>query len=138
MEEFEKMAQLEFEDMEPVAEGETTDDVIEIQRSTEDPDEPSNRPPRRRRRRNQSPQRPRLLRLPPGAGRNRDCPQWLNQQRPEANEPELIDALGTTPEARIEDPIGDVADGEAGTALDPQSSIGAEKEAEIAAVENGP
>jgi 23S rRNA pseudouridine2605 synthase len=58
-----------------------------------------------------------------------------NQQRPEANEPELIDALGTTPEARIEDPIGDVTDGEAGTALDPQSSIGAEKEAEIAAVE---
>ena len=41
MEEFEKMAQLEFEDMEPVAEGETTDDVIEIPEVDEDPDEPS-------------------------------------------------------------------------------------------------
>jgi segregation and condensation protein B len=40
MEEFEKMAQLEFEDMEPVAEGEATDDVNEIPEVDEDPDEP--------------------------------------------------------------------------------------------------
>jgi segregation and condensation protein B len=41
MEEFEKMAQLEFEDMEPAAEGETTDDVIEIPEVDDDPDEPA-------------------------------------------------------------------------------------------------
>jgi 23S rRNA pseudouridine2605 synthase len=51
--------------------------------------------------------------------------------QPEPNEPELIDALETS----IEDPIGDVTDGEAAAALDPQALIGAEKEAEIAAVE---
>ena len=54
-----------------------------------------------------------------------------DEQRPAANESELIDALETS----IEDPIGDVTDGESATALDPQTSIGAEKEAEIAAVE---
>jgi segregation and condensation protein B len=41
MEEFEKMAQLEFEDMEPAAEGETGDEVIEIPEVDEDPDEPA-------------------------------------------------------------------------------------------------
>jgi segregation and condensation protein B len=41
MEEFEKMAQLEFEDMDPLAQGETTDDVIEIPEVDEDPDEPA-------------------------------------------------------------------------------------------------
>jgi 23S rRNA pseudouridine2605 synthase len=54
-----------------------------------------------------------------------------DKQRPEANEPELIDALETS----IEDPIGDVTDGEGATALDPQTSIAVEKEAEIASVE---
>jgi 23S rRNA pseudouridine2605 synthase len=47
------------------------------------------------------------------------------------NEPALIDALETS----IEDPIGDVTDGEGATALDPQTSISVEKEAEIASVE---
>jgi segregation and condensation protein B len=41
MEEFEKMAQLEFEDMEPVAEGESTDDVNQVPEVDEDPDEPA-------------------------------------------------------------------------------------------------
>jgi 23S rRNA pseudouridine2605 synthase len=54
-----------------------------------------------------------------------------DQQRPDATKPDLIDAL----ENEIEDPIGDLTDGEAATALDPQTSIGAEKEAEIELVE---
>jgi segregation and condensation protein B len=41
MEEFEKMAQLEFEDMEPVTGGEATDDVNEVPEVDEDPDEPA-------------------------------------------------------------------------------------------------
>jgi segregation and condensation protein B len=41
MEEFEKMAQLEFEDMEPVAEGEATEDVNQVPEVDEDPDEPA-------------------------------------------------------------------------------------------------
>src|SRR6202453_2046079 len=40
MEEFEKMAQLEFEDMEPVAEGEATDAVNDLPEVDEDLDEP--------------------------------------------------------------------------------------------------
>src|SRR5580658_5572164 len=40
MEEFEKLAELEFEEAEPVAEGEATDDVNEIPEVDEDPDEP--------------------------------------------------------------------------------------------------
>jgi|HubBroStandDraft_5_1064220.scaffolds.fasta_scaffold00589_8 segregation and condensation protein B len=40
MDEFEKMAQLEFEDMEPVAEGEATEPVIEGPEIDDDPDAP--------------------------------------------------------------------------------------------------
>jgi segregation and condensation protein B len=43
MDEFEKMAQLEFEDMEPVAEGESTDDLNEVPEVDEDLDEPTER-----------------------------------------------------------------------------------------------
>jgi 23S rRNA pseudouridine2605 synthase len=50
---------------------------------------------------------------------------------PEVNEHALIDALETS----TEDPIGDLSDGEGAKSLDPQSSISAEKEAEISAVE---
>jgi segregation and condensation protein B len=42
MDEFEKMAQLEFEDMEPVAEGEASEASIEGPEVDEDPDEPEN------------------------------------------------------------------------------------------------
>jgi 23S rRNA pseudouridine2605 synthase len=59
-----------------------------------------------------------------------------DEQRPEVNEsepnePGPIDALETS----IEDPIGDVTDGEGARAMDPQTSIGADKGAEIAVVE---
>jgi 23S rRNA pseudouridine2605 synthase len=50
---------------------------------------------------------------------------------PEVNEHALIDALETS----TEDPIGDLSDGEGAKSLDPQSTISAEKEAEISAVE---
>jgi len=49
----------------------------------------------------------------------------------DAGAPTTIDAL----EATVEDPIGDETDGEGAKSLDPQSSISAEKEAEISAVE---
>ena len=55
-----------------------------------------------------------------------------DEQRPEAPNDEPIDALETS----IEDPIGDVSDGEAATASDSETSIGIEKEAEIAAIED--
>ena len=50
---------------------------------------------------------------------------------PDVNEPAFIDAIETT----LKDPIGDLGDGEASKSLDPQSSMSAEKEAEISAVE---
>src|SRR5580698_8972472 len=99
------------------------------------------RPHLRRRKRDQPPQRPRLLRLPPWSRQKPRPSLMIDEPRPEeieieANEadagaPTTIDAL----EATVEDPIGDLSDGEGAKSLDPQSTISAEKEAEISAVE---